>query len=82
MKKLLLLLLISILFLVACSNSNPDSLQSWAYSLVTWNNDVYKMTDEVITEVDSKIGTIKNTLRMKVMIYRIYPFSPRGLPLL
>ena len=43
-------MLTSMLLLIACSNSNPDSLQSWAYYLVTWNNDVYQMTDEVITE--------------------------------
>lgn len=37
-----------------------SSLQSWAYSLVTWNGYVYKMTDEVVAEVGKQIGTIKN----------------------
>lgn len=36
-----------------------DSLQSWAYELVTWDGHVYKMTDEVVSEVGKQIGTIK-----------------------
>jgi len=59
MKKSLALLFTSLLLLVACSNSTPDSMQSWAYYLVTWNDAVYQMTDEVVTEVESEIGKIK-----------------------
>lgn len=59
MKKSLTLLLALMLLLVACSNSNPKSLQSWAYDVVTWNNAVYKVTNEVTTEIESEIGTIK-----------------------
>lgn len=58
MRKALALILTTI-FLVACSNSNQDQLQSWAFDVVTWNNGVYKVTNEVVTEVESEIGTIK-----------------------
>lgn len=59
MKKALALILIPILFLVSCSNSNQDKLQSWAFDVVTWNNEIYKVTNEVVTEVENEIGSIK-----------------------
>ncbi|MFD0715711.1 hypothetical protein [Paenibacillus sp. GCM10027626] len=59
MKKTIALILTTMLFLVACSNSNQEILQSWAFDVVTWNNGVYKVTNEVVTEVEGEIGTIK-----------------------
>jgi hypothetical protein len=70
MKKVFVAFLAIPIFLMGCSTSaqnNVDkqdvaqsSLQSWAYALVTWNGYVYKMTDEVVSEVGKQIGTIKN----------------------
>ena len=70
MKKVFVAFLAIPLFLMGCSMSTQNnvdkhdaaqsSLQSWAYALVTWNGYVYKMTDEVVSEVGKQIGTIKN----------------------
>ena len=69
-KKVFVAFLAIPLFLLGCSMSTQNnvdkhdvaqsSLQSWAYALVTWNGYVYKMTDEVVSEVGKQIGTIKN----------------------
>jgi hypothetical protein len=59
MKRPIALILTTMLFLVACSNSNQQQLQSWAFDVVTWNNGVYKLTNEVVTEVGDEIGIIK-----------------------
>ncbi|XID91972.1 hypothetical protein ACF3MZ_26390 [Paenibacillaceae bacterium WGS1546] len=59
MKKALVLILAMPLFLVACSSSNQHTLQSWAFYVVTWNHEVYKITNEAVTEIDDEIGTIK-----------------------
>lgn len=58
MKKALAFILSSMLFLAACSNSSQNNLQSWAFDVVTWNHGVYKVTNEVVTEVENEIGTI------------------------
>ncbi|MGO4530125.1 hypothetical protein AB4Z30_13680 [Paenibacillus sp. 2TAF8] len=61
MKKTFTFILTSMLFLVACSNSGDGELQSWAFDVITWNNGVYKVTNETVvtTEVEIEIGTIK-----------------------
>lgn len=69
MKKVFFTFLAIPLFLMGCSMSTQNnvdkndvahsSLQSWAYEFVTWNGYVYKMTDEVVSEVGKQIGTIK-----------------------
>ncbi|MFD3258017.1 hypothetical protein ACE3MQ_05325 [Paenibacillus lentus] len=59
MKKALVLILAMPLFLVACLSSNQHNLQSWAFDVVTWNHEVYKITNEAVTEIDGEIGTIK-----------------------
>jgi hypothetical protein len=49
------------LSLVGCSNSGHSELQSWAFDVVTWENGVYKVTNETVTanEMESEIGKIK-----------------------
>jgi len=59
MKRVLALILAAMLFLMACSGPKEESLQSWAFDVVTWNQGVYQMTSEVVTEVEKEIGKIK-----------------------
>ncbi|MEC0126686.1 hypothetical protein [Paenibacillus pabuli] len=59
MIRTIVFMLTSMLFLVACSNSNHGELQSWAFDVVTWKNGVYKVTNETVTEVEEEIGIIK-----------------------
>lgn len=59
MYKALVIILAIPLFLMACSNSKQYNLQSWAFDVVTWNHEVYKITNEAVTEIDDEIGTIK-----------------------
>jgi len=59
MKRIIVLISITILLLVACSNSKQGELQSWAFDVVTWKSGVYKVTYEVVTETEKEIGTIK-----------------------
>lgn len=57
MRKTIVLLFASSLLLMACSNQN--TLQSWAHDVVTWNHEAYKVTAEVVTDIEDEIGTIK-----------------------
>ncbi|KAA8747624.1 MULTISPECIES: hypothetical protein [Paenibacillus] len=61
MRRTFVFILTSMLLLVACSNSGHNELQSWAFDVVTWENGVYKMTNETVTttDVETQIGTIK-----------------------
>lgn len=60
MKQALVIILAIPLFLVACSSSKQSNSHSWAFDVVTWNHEVYKVTNEVVAEIDDEIGTIKN----------------------
>ncbi|MGG4554047.1 hypothetical protein [Paenibacillus humicus] len=59
MKKALVIILAVPIFLGLWSCSNQHNLQSWAFDVVTWNHEVYKITNEAVTEIDDEIGTIK-----------------------
>ena len=59
MKRTIVFMLATMLFLAACSNSSHGELQSWAFDVVTWDNGVYKVTDEVVSEVGDEVGIIK-----------------------
>ncbi|TVX88167.1 hypothetical protein [Paenibacillus agilis] len=58
MKRSLGVSVMLLVFLTACTNTKAPELQSWAYYVVTWNNGVYKITDEKVTEIEEEIGTI------------------------
>lgn len=40
--------------------SNKTFATDWAYSFVVWDEYVYVVTDEDVTEIDKKIGSVTN----------------------
>lgn len=60
MKKIqILIFIVAMLFCVSCSNAKQDDLHSWAFDVVTWDHAVYKVTNDIVYEVEEQIGTIK-----------------------
>ncbi|WP_051217662.1 hypothetical protein [Paenibacillus assamensis] len=58
MKRLLGVCVMFLVSLTACTNTKVTEHQSWAYYVITWNNGVYKITDEKVTEIEEEIGAI------------------------
>jgi len=60
MKSLYSFSLILMFFLVvSCSNTNQDgAIRSWAFDFVTWNYEVYSMTNDEISnaDIENEIG--------------------------
>lgn len=54
---------IAIVLLSGCSNSNPsnasnNSSADWAFQFVVWENYIYQLSDEYAENIDEKIGEV------------------------
>ncbi|MER2009623.1 MAG: hypothetical protein ABS939_19485 [Psychrobacillus sp.] len=62
LKHNLFCVVIAIVLLSGCSNSNPNlfnnSSADWAFQFVVWNGYIYQLSDEYVENVDEKIGEV------------------------
>ena len=51
---------IAIVLLSGCSNSNPfnNSSADWAFQFVVWDSYIYQLSDEYVENIDEKIGEV------------------------
>lgn len=53
-------IVIAIVFISGCSNSNPfdNSSADWAFEFVVWDGYIYQLSEEYVENIDEEIGEV------------------------
>ncbi|MBK3497018.1 hypothetical protein JFL43_19675 [Viridibacillus sp. YIM B01967] len=57
LKNYLFTVLISVIFLLGCSNNNNSSAD-WAFSFIVWDGYIYQLSNESVNDISEEIGEV------------------------